>query len=138
MELTDFSFALIDNKAQVRCPQRNLNMGPSRIDVFDDCKATTLTTKPIWLVTFFSCFSSLLFRFPLLCFKTRQMSQIMQKYQFLPTNKVQRVRAKHQLAGQNTQHIFQAITKIYFCLAGWLGLGSFCGKRRECQLGQQH
>ena len=31
-------------------------MGPSRIDVFDDCKATTLTTKPIWLVTFFFMF----------------------------------------------------------------------------------
>ena len=31
------------------CPKQDLNLGLSRIAVFEDCKATGLTTQPQWL-----------------------------------------------------------------------------------------
>ena len=33
-----------------KCPEQDLNMGPSRIAVFEDCKATALTTQRPWLL----------------------------------------------------------------------------------------
>ena len=33
-----------------KCPERHLSLGLIRIVVFEDCKASALTTQPPWLV----------------------------------------------------------------------------------------
>ena len=43
----------------ILCPKQTLNLDPSRIAVFEDCKDTVLTTQPQWLDISFKCFLKL-------------------------------------------------------------------------------
>ena len=43
-------FSLVDSRDRYCSPKQDSNLGPSRIAIFRDCKATALTTQPPWLV----------------------------------------------------------------------------------------